>query len=69
MTRGHLKVRLVALEVIATVRHCSNDCPHMSNDAKRCNAFGKDLRWDPKKAVNGNRRLRVCLRAELDVNR
>jgi hypothetical protein len=62
-----VKTRLVALEVIATVKHCSNDCPHMSLDAKHCNAFGKDLRWDDKRVVNGNRRLHACLRAELDV--
>lgn len=63
-TRG-MKERAVLLKVIATVRHCSNDCPFMSNDAKYCTAFNKELKWDKNRVVNGNRRLSECLLMEV----
>ena len=59
--------RKVILQVIATVKHCSNDCPFMSNAADYCTAFKKSLTWDARRLVNGNYRLSVCLKAERDV--
>jgi hypothetical protein len=59
----------IILEVIGTSRHCSNDCPLMSYDAKYCYGFSEGLEWDKKRAHNGNRRLAECLQAELKAKK
>jgi hypothetical protein len=60
----HARTLIVFVE--ASARHCSNDCPQMTTDAKRCTLYNKDLTWDPKKKCDGNKRLLECKRAEKD---
>jgi len=57
--------RRIAVFIEANGRYCNNDCPFMSNDAKRCKAFDEPLFWKTGKLTNGNIRLDKCRRAEL----
>ena len=61
------KQRPVALEIYATDLYCDNSCEGMSIDARRCEYFGQDLSWNPRKKTHGNARLEVCKQAEARV--
>lgn len=61
-----MKILRVSLPiVVADERHCSNDCPGMSNDASRCRFFEQRLTWDKRRKSHGNERLEECKAAEL----
>lgn len=53
----------IALTILASDRHCDNDCQLMSHDAKTCVLFGP-LTWNRKRRFNGNMRPLACLDAE-----
>lgn len=53
-----LKIRLEI--VVKDERHCSNDCPGMALDAKRCRYYDALLVWDEKRNTHGNFRLTEC---------
>lgn len=57
--------RRITLDIIVSDdRHCSNDCPGMSDDAGRCLFFQEPLTWNKRRKVHGNVRLAQCVRAE-----
>jgi len=58
------QVKLVSVRIVATDRHCSNDCPSMSIDAQNCAIFNSSLEWDKRKKTHGNKRLPACKKAE-----
>lgn len=57
-------VKRIALPIMASGRHCNNDCQFMSPDAKTCALFGP-LTWNHKRKSNGNMRPKECRKAEL----
>lgn len=64
-----MKDMLIRLPIIATNRHCSNDCPGISLDSEYCNYFKKNLVWDGKRIANGRFRLSECKKAQLSVEK
>lgn len=59
--------RFITLTVLATTRHCNNDCPYMSyaqSAPVSCTVFDKRLDWDKKRKSNGYKRLLECRRAD-----
>lgn len=62
-----MKTRISLTIVIADARHCSNDCPGMSNDAKLCVFFREPLVWDARRKRHGNHRLEQCKQADAPI--
>lgn len=62
-----MKERSIKLTVIATNRHCSNDCPGISFNSEHCNWFEKPLKWDPNRMSHGRLRLSECRAAQLSA--
>lgn len=74
--QGNKRRLIVVTHVLATRKHCMNDCPHMQEEPNGCGATFScmlflrsdrqptPLTWDREKKVNGNRRLARCRNSE-----
>jgi hypothetical protein len=61
-----MKDHYIRLPIIATNKHCSNDCPGMSSHSSYCIYFGQTLSLDDKRIINECLRLAECKKANIN---